>query len=133
MNAAIFLLNHLTVVPFFSLFRTGTFYSDSAPGRSDGAFTFVDDLGNETRTNLTLPTLTLAPPAVEIPVSASALAVSGAAPFIISMKVKGDLAGADLECSLQSSHLDAQGARKTEERTREPRASHVVAHPLASR
>jgi hypothetical protein len=110
-NLAVAALNYLTVLPIFNLFRTGTFYSDSAPGPVDGSFRFADDLGNETTTELILPAATLESPPSTVPVKSES---SDSSSFAISVAIPGNDSGVTLNCSLSSSYLDEQNAKKSE-------------------
>jgi hypothetical protein len=56
-NVATTLLNHLTLIPIFSLFRTGTFYTHSVPGPM-ADFVFTDDFNNSVKTKVAAPLAT---------------------------------------------------------------------------
>ncbi|MCA2962111.1 MAG: hypothetical protein IOD12_17805 [Silvanigrellales bacterium] len=106
-NTAITLLNHLTVIPLFSLFRTGTFYADSFPGVAAGTFRFEDDFGNATTTLLRTPKLE----PVIVPAAFAFAAATGT--LVVKVVSVEEYAGVDLHCTLASKHTVAEGGNTT--------------------
>lgn len=102
-NTVVTLLNHLTIIPIFSLFRTGTFYSDSFPGHTRGTFRFVDNLGNVTTTELAVPGLE----PLSVPKSFAFLGNSK--PLVVQVVSLEEHESADLHCSLSSKHAPEEG------------------------
>lgn len=107
-NAAVTLLNHLTIIPIFSLFRTGTFYSESFAGPQSGTFRFSDDFGNSAEALVLLPVVTPGSLPREVDLA------SAQQPFVASISLqKPDPAG-EFNCTLRSKSVDSQGRETSE-------------------
>jgi hypothetical protein len=101
-NAVTAVLDHLLFIPFFSLLRTGTFYTGTQSGDGAGSFAFSDDYGNKVVTNYSIPMAKI----LSVPVQFSFAAENSK--LNVDVDLTGNAEPTEVRCYLASTHLDAE-------------------------
>lgn len=107
-NAVTGILNHLTIIPIFSLLRTGSFYSANANNQLEGEFIFIDDDAHKSIVQVKVPSLVW-------DVRPESMQRNPASNITINLKGEISREGRnDLDCRIKSEWLDEDNHTKTE-------------------